>query len=59
MPSKWESMSIEELFELHQQIQLVLREKLIAKKKLLENRLRRINVQSDGEGRTSRRRSAT
>ena len=59
MPSEWESMSIEELFELHQQIQLVLREKLIAKKKLLENRLRRINVQPDSDGRTSRRRSAT
>jgi hypothetical protein len=34
MPSEWEAMSIEELFELHRLMQSVLREKLIAKKKL-------------------------
>ncbi|MFG3593308.1 hypothetical protein [Bradyrhizobium sp. RDI18] len=36
-------MSIEELFELHQLMQSVLREKLTAKKKLLEDRLRQLN----------------
>ncbi|MDE5454153.1 hypothetical protein GWE18_15095 [Bradyrhizobium sp. CSA112] len=37
-------MSIEELFELHQQMQSVLREKLLAKwAALLEDRLRQLN----------------
>ncbi|WP_213287382.1 hypothetical protein [Bradyrhizobium sp. sGM-13] len=36
-------MSIEELFELHQQMQSVLREKLLAKKAALEDRLRQLN----------------
>ncbi len=43
MRSEWESMSIEELFELHQQMQSVLREKLLAKKAALEDRLRQLN----------------
>jgi hypothetical protein len=43
MRSEWESMSIEELFELHQQMQSVLREKLLAKKAALEDRLHQLN----------------
>ena len=49
MPSEWESMSIEELFELHRLMQSVLREKLIARKKLLEDRIRQLNQPSDVE----------
>ena len=49
MPSEWESMSIEELFDLHQLMQSVLHEKLIAKKRLLEDRIRRLNQPSDVE----------
>jgi hypothetical protein len=37
MMSGWECLSSDELFELHQEMQSVLREKLIAKKKLLED----------------------
>jgi hypothetical protein len=40
MPTEWESMSVEELLELHQLMQSVLRQKLAAKKKPLEDRLR-------------------
>jgi hypothetical protein len=36
-------MSIEELFELHQLMRSVLREKLIAKKRLVEDRLCQLN----------------
>ncbi|WP_176721973.1 hypothetical protein [Bradyrhizobium sp. LMTR 3] len=36
-------MSTEELFELHQQMQSVLLEKLLAKKAALEDRLRQLN----------------
>jgi hypothetical protein len=50
MRSDWEQMSIEELFELHQLMQSVLREKLIAKKKLLEGRLGQLNQPSDSDG---------
>jgi hypothetical protein len=54
MPGEWESMSIEELFELHQLMQSVLREKLIAKKTLLDDRLRQLNEPS-GDGRKDHR----
>jgi hypothetical protein len=47
MTKEWESMSIEELFELHQLMQSVLREKLIAK--MLENQLRQLNQPPDVE----------
>jgi hypothetical protein len=50
MPSEWESMSIEELFELHQLMQSVLREKLIAKNKLLEDRIHQLDQPSDSDG---------
>jgi hypothetical protein len=49
-PREWEKMSIDELFELHQLMQSVLREKLMAKKKLVEDRLR----QSESDGRKDR-----
>ncbi len=39
-----EATSIEELFELHQQMQSVLREELIAKKAALEDLLRQLNT---------------
>jgi hypothetical protein len=51
---EWEKMSIDELFELHQLMQSVLREKLIAKKKLVEDRLRQLN-QPAGDGQKDRR----
>ena len=54
MRREWESMSIEELFKLHQLMQSVLREKLIAKKKLVEDRLRQL-TQPPGDGRKDRR----
>jgi hypothetical protein len=50
MPSEWDSMSIEELFELHRLMQSVLREKLVARNKLLEDRLPQLNQPSDSEG---------
>jgi hypothetical protein len=50
MLSEWEKMSVEELFELHQLMQSVLREKLIAKQKLLEDRLRQLNRSPDSDG---------
>ena len=50
MPGEWESMSIEELFELHQLMQSVLREKLIVKNKLLEDRIHQLNQPSDSDG---------
>jgi hypothetical protein len=55
MPREWESMSIEELFELHQLMQSVLREKLIARKTLLEDRIRQLNQPSDSDGGKDRR----
>ena len=50
MPSEWESTSIEELFELHQLMQSLLREKLIVKNKLLEDRIHQLNPPSDSDG---------
>jgi hypothetical protein len=47
MLSGWERLSSDELFELHQEMQSVLREKLIAKRKMLEDQLRRLNQGSD------------
>lgn len=50
MLKEWESMSIEELFELHQLMQSVLRERLIARNRQLEDQLRQLNRQSDSDG---------
>ena len=47
MQSEWECLSSDELFELHQAMQSVLRDKLIAKRKMLEDQLRRLNQGSD------------
>ena len=47
MQSEWEYLSSDELFELHQAMQSVLREKLIAKRKMLEDQLHRLNQGSD------------
>ena len=50
IPSEWESVSSDEMFKLHREMQSVLREKLIAKKQMLEDRLRQFNQPSDSEG---------
>lgn len=52
MLDSWESMSSDELFELHQMMQSVLREKLIAKKEWLEARMRQLNRPADDESKT-------
>ena len=54
MLDNWESKSSDELFELHQLMQSVLREKLIAKKERLEARLRQLNRSTDGESEKDR-----
>ena len=46
MKSEWEYMAIDDLFELHEQMQDVLSAKLKAKKVELERRLRQLNRQS-------------
>ena len=46
MESEWESMTIDELFVLREQMQEVLAAKLLAKKATLELRLRQLNQQS-------------
>lgn len=55
MLREWETMSIDELFKLHKLMQSVLREKMIAKKKQLEDRLRQLNQLSDSDGGKDRR----
>jgi hypothetical protein len=46
MKSEWESMTIDDLFALREQMQEVLSEKLKAKKVELERRLQQLNQQS-------------
>jgi hypothetical protein len=46
MKSEWESMTIDDLFALREQMQKVLSAKLKAKKVELERRLRQLNQQS-------------
>jgi hypothetical protein len=46
MKSEWEAMTIDHLFELHEQMSALLREKLVAKKSVLERRLQQINQQA-------------
>ena len=46
MKSKWESMTIDELFALREQMQEVLTAKLLAKKATLERRLQTLNEPS-------------
>ena len=46
MKSEWEYMAIDDLFELHEQMQEVLRGKLKAKKVELDRRLRQLNQRS-------------
>ena len=46
MKSEWESMTIDDLFALHEQMQEVLSAKLSAKKVELERRLQQLNQQS-------------
>ena len=54
MRRDWESMSVDELFELQQLMQAVLREKLAAKKEVLENRMRQLNQPIDIDGENGR-----
>jgi hypothetical protein len=46
MKGEWESMAIDDLFELHEKLQEVLTEKLKAKKVELERRLGQLNQRS-------------
>jgi hypothetical protein len=48
MLADWETMSIDERLDLHQLMQSVLREKLMIKKELLDDRSRQLNGPSDG-----------
>ena len=43
LKSEWESMTIDELFALREQLQEVLAAKLVAKKAMLEGRLQTLN----------------
>jgi DNA-binding protein H-NS len=49
MMSEWDSMTSDELFELHQKIAAVLNAKLIAKKSALERRLRQLGQSPDAK----------
>ncbi len=53
MPSGWELLSSDELFELHEEMQSVLREKLVAKRQLLDNQLRQLNQLFDARTKES------
>jgi hypothetical protein len=44
--SEWESMTIDELFALREQMVAVLSAKLVAKKAVLDRRLQQLNQQS-------------
>lgn len=56
MMSEWESMTIDELFSLREQMAAILSAKLVAKKVVLERRLEQLNQQlSDVETVGSRR----
>ena len=46
MNGEWESMTVDELFALHEQMSDVLRARLVAKKGALERRLQQLNQQS-------------
>ena len=46
MMDQWKSMTIDDLFALHEQMVAVLRERLVAKKAALEGRLQKLNQQS-------------
>ena len=46
MNGEWESMTVDELFALHEQMAVVLRARLVAKKGALERRLQQLNQQS-------------
>ena len=54
--AQWESMTIDELFELRELMQDVLSEKLKAKKAETERRLQILNQPSSGAGPTKSRR---
>jgi len=57
MESEWESMTIDELFALREQMQEVLSAKLKAKKAALERRLQSLNQLSNDVEATKPRRS--
>jgi hypothetical protein len=54
--SQWETMTIEELFELRELMQDVLSERLKAKKAEIERRLQMLDQPSSGVGPTKSRR---
>ena len=47
MKSEWESMTIDELFALREQMVAALSAKLVAKKAVIERRLQQLNQQSN------------
>ena len=47
MVHDWESMTIEELFVLREEMAAILKDKLIAKRKIAEDRLRQLNQPSE------------
>ena len=55
MMSEWESMTIDELFALREQMQQVLAAKLHAKKTKLERQLQTLNSQSSDASAAKRR----
>ena len=46
MKSEWESMTVDDLFALHEQMTAVLRARLVARQAALERRLHQLNQQS-------------
>jgi len=53
MLRNWECLSNDELFDLHQQVQSVLRERLIARRQLLDNQSRQLNQLFDARSKES------
>ena len=53
MVSDWEAMTIDELFVLREEMAAVLKDKLIAKRKIAEDRLRQLKDSSERDGEKS------
>lgn len=51
---EWELLTSDELFELRQEMQSVLRERLIARRQMLDDQLRKLNQRADGHSPDSR-----
>jgi len=53
MVSDWEAMTIDELFVLREEMAAVLKDKLIAKRKIAKDRLRQLKHSSERDGEKS------